>query len=86
MKFGIPIYQGIPTQEYSYKSLGFVKGEYKRGLFDDAGFSMSKALENMADTAKSMNANAVVNTKIHTEGSLVYYDGEAVVFGVMPKE
>ena len=63
-----------------------MKGEYKKGLLDDVGLSISNALENMANNAKSMNANAVIKTKLHTEGSLYYYDGEAVVFDVMPKE
>ena len=86
LKFGIPIYQGEPPQEYPYQSLGYVKGEYKIGFFDDAAFSMSNALENMANNAKSMNANAIIKAKLHTEGSLCYYDGEAVVFDVLPKE
>ena len=85
LKFGIPIYQGEPSQEYPYKSLGDVKGEYKKGLFDDVGLSIYNALENMADNAKSINANAVIKTKLHTEGSLYYYDGEAVVFDVIPE-
>ena len=86
LKFGIPIYQEEPPQEYAYQSLGDVKGEYKKGFFDDVGFAISNALENMANNAKSMNANAVIKTKLHTEGSLYYYDGEAVIFNTMPKE
>lgn len=86
LDFGIPIYQGEPTQEYPYKSLGYVKGEYKKGFFDDAGYIASKALENMANNAKSMGANAVINTKPHNESSVFCYDGEAVVFDVLPKE
>jgi hypothetical protein len=86
LKFGIPIYQGEPSQEYPYKSLGYVKGEYKRRFFDDVAFSISNALEDMANNARSMNANAIIKTKLHTEGSICRYDGEAVVFDVMPKE
>lgn len=86
LKFGIPVYQGAPPQEYSYKSLGYVKGEYKRRFFDDTAFSISNALENMANNAKSMDANAVIKVKLHTEGSLVYYDGEAVIFDKLPSD
>lgn len=86
LDLGIPIYQGEPSPEYSYKSLGYVRGEYKKRFFDDVAFIMSNALEDMANNAKSMNANAVIKTKMHNEGSLVYYDGEAVVFDVMPNE
>lgn len=86
LKFAVAIYQGEPPQEYPYSSLGYVKGEYKSGFFDDAGYSISNALENMASNAKAIGANAVIKTKLHTEGSLCVYDGEAVVFNVIPKE
>lgn len=86
LKFGIPIYQGEPSLDYPYKSLGYVKGEYKKRFFDDVVFSMSNALENMANNAKAMDANAVIKTKLHTEGNLYYYNGEAVIFDIMPKE
>lgn len=52
----------------------------------DSNDIASSALENIANNAKSMNANAVIKTKLHIEGSLYYYDGEAVAFDVMPKE
>ena len=86
LKFGISIYQGEPPQQYSYRSLGYVRGEYKKEFFDNVGFAISNALENMANNAKSMGANAVIKTKLHIEGSPHYYDGEAVIFNVMPEK
>lgn len=85
LKFGIPLYQGIPPEVYSYKSLGDVVGEYKaKFLFDSAASTMSNALENLADKAKELGANAVIKIKSSTTGFSFTYEGEAVIFDELP--
>ncbi len=80
LQFGIPLYQGVPSANYVYKSLGYVRGEYRTKFTDTVVSSLSNALENLADKAKTIGANAVVKIKMHRDGSLIWYDGEAVVF------
>ena len=83
----IPVYAGEPPQNYPYKDLGPVKGEYKKQIMEGSHASITKALENIADNAKAMNANAVIKTQPHMDFFGNYsIDGEAVVFDVMPKE
>jgi hypothetical protein len=84
LKFGIPLYQGVPPENYTYKSLGYIKGEYKNNLFDGAAYIISKALENLANNAKLIGANAVIKIKGHSKGLSFYYDGEAVIFDNLP--
>jgi len=85
LKFAVPTYQGEPPQEYTYKSLGYVKGEYKGNMLDGAVSIMSKTLEKLASNAKEMGANAVIKVKYNTAGiKAAFYDGEAVVFDKMP--
>jgi len=85
LKFEIPLYQGTPPPEYTYKSLGPVKGEYKSTWLDDVGFSMSNALENLAKNAKETQANAVIKVQLNVKARVYTYDGEAVIFDNIPK-
>jgi|GEM_PF-2889644 len=80
LKFGIPLYEGNPPEEYKYKSLGPVKGEYKSTFTDSAASTMSKALENLATKAKDMGANAVIKIEPKSSWSAFTYEGEAVIF------
>ena len=86
LKFEIPLYQGTPPQEYTYKSLGPVRGEYKSTWLDNAGLSMSNALENLAKNAKETKANAVIKVQLNLKDRVYTYVGEAVIFDNMPKE
>ncbi len=83
----IPVYQGEPPKDYPYKNLGPVKGAYTKQFMEGSHASRNKALENIADNAKAMNANAVIKIQPHMGFSgNTSVDGEAVVFDVMPKE
>jgi hypothetical protein len=82
----VPIYQGEPPQQYSYGSIGYIKGQYKAQVFDLPGDKISRALQNMANTAKAMGANGIIKLKLHSGISVVYYEGEAVVFNAMPNQ
>lgn len=86
LKFGIPLYEGAPPDNYIYEGLGHVRGEYKGTFFDSAVFIMSKSLENLADEAKDMGANAVIDIESHNERGVFVHEGEAVVFNELPKE
>ena len=83
----IPVYQGVPPKDYPYKDLGPVKGAYAKQFMGGSHASNNKALEDIANNAKAMNANAVIKIQLHMGFSgNASVDGEAVVFDVMPKE
>lgn len=85
LRLGIPIYQGVPPQEYSYKSLGYVEGEYKMGFWArGVVVAVFNALEDMANNAVSVGANAVIKVKLSSVGRTYYYTGEAVIFDKFP--
>lgn len=86
LKFDIPLYQGLPPGKYSYENLGYVKGEHKGTYSDSAASTIAKALENLANKAKEMEANAVINVESHNKGIIFSYDGEAVIFDKLPDE
>ena len=85
MRYGIPLYESVPPKEYTYKSLGNMKGEYKSTFMDSAGDTISKALENLANKAKSAGANAVIKIEGKTSSSGFIYEGEAVIFDKLPE-
>lgn len=85
-QFDLPIYKGMPPEEYPYQDLGYVKGEYKPEIFDSSGTIISLAFNKIVEEAKRKGANAVINLKEHTERNVFYYDGQAVLFEVLPKE
>lgn len=86
LQFGISLYQGVPPEKYVYKSLGNVRGEYKSGFFDSAVYTISNALEDLANKAKEIGANAVIKIEPRKEGNTFIYEGEAVVFETLPSE
>jgi uncharacterized protein YbjQ (UPF0145 family) len=94
LNYAVAIYQGQPTSEYPYRSLGSVTGYFKGEsniLYSDmVVYVMDKSLEDMANNAKAMGANAVINIKGNAEMGLFkeiyHYTGEAVVFGTLPSD
>ena len=94
LNYAVAIYQGQPPAEYSYHSLGPVTGYFKGEsniLYSDmVVYVMDKSLEDMANNAKAMGANAVINIKGKADIGLFKeaynYTGEAVVFDTLPSE
>lgn len=92
LKLDVAIYQGIPPEQYAYRTLGQVEGHHdetliERAMGESSGYLMSKALEDLANNAKAMGANAVINVRMTVKGFLaskVNYEGEAVVFEQLP--
>jgi len=92
LKLPVAIYQGIPPSQYPYRTLGPVEGHHDKTFTDYAMgessvYLMSKALEALADHAKTMGANAVINVRFATQGFLasrMSYEGEAVIFEQLP--
>ena len=92
LKFDVAIYQGLPPSQYPYRTLGHVEGHHdqtfmERAMGESAGYIMSKALEALANNAKVMGANAVINVRFTAHGFLasrVSYEGEAVIFEQFP--
>jgi len=92
LKFDVAIYQGIPPNQYAYRTLGHVEGHHdqtllERAMGESSGYIMSKALEDLASNAKTMGANAVISVRFTTQGFLasrVSYEGEAVIFEQPP--
>jgi uncharacterized protein YbjQ (UPF0145 family) len=64
--------------------LGIIKGEYKSTFFDSAASTISKALEDLANKAKDMGANAVIKIEPKSSFSSFTYTGEAVIFDKIP--
>jgi len=85
LKLPLPVYQGMPPEEYTYKSLGEVRGEYKNGFFDSVVSSMDKSLEDLVFNAEDMGANAVINIDLNIEKKLFIHTGEAVIFNELPE-
>ena len=88
LRLDVAIYQGTPPPEYHYKSLGQVEGFYPNNFFDMKMMTVARtfaALEDMANRAKAMSANAVINTQLVQSNSKGFrYQGEAVVFEMLP--
>src|SRR3989338_5926172 len=88
LRLDVAIYQGTPPPEYPYKSLGPVEGFYPNNFFDMKLITVARifaALEAMANNAKAMGANAVINTQLVQSNSKGFrYKGEAVVFETLP--
>ncbi|KAF0132542.1 MAG: hypothetical protein FD145_1629 [Candidatus Saganbacteria bacterium] len=87
LELKIPIYEGLPPENCSYKSLGHVTGEYKTErvfLKEGVVVIIFKALSNLADNATAQGANAVINVKGQKKGSGFIYTGEAVIFDTLP--
>lgn len=85
LKLGIPLYQGIPPEQYKYKSLGDVEGEHTSTFFDSTAVTISRALENLAEKAKELGANAVIKIEPQTKGATFIYKGEAIIFEELPE-
>jgi hypothetical protein len=81
--FSIPVFSGTPPPEYPYTSLGQVQGKPKHRIFRIAIDQWAQAVEDMAQQAKAMGANAVINIKGPKIGSGAY-EGEAVIFERLP--
>jgi len=86
LKYGIALYQGAPPDNYTYEDLGPVSGEYKGRFYDSAVFTISEAMRNLADNAKEMGANAVINIEGEPKKGAFHYEGKAVVFEELPKK
>jgi len=94
LNYPVAIYQGQSPPEYSYRSLGPVTGYFKGEsniLYSDMiVYVMDKSLEDMANNAKAMGANAIINIKGNAEMGLFkeiyHYSGEAVVFDTLPPD
>lgn len=82
--FSVPVFSGTPPPEYPYRSLGHVHGKPKHRIFRIAIDQMAQAVEDMAQQAQAMGANAVINVKGPKIGPA--YEGEAVVFETVPNE
>jgi len=86
LAFGIPIYQGVPPNNYPYRSLGPVAGEATGGRVT-VSQRASNALEALANQAKAMGANAIIKVEGHKIGwAGLRYEGEAVVFETLPED
>jgi len=81
--FSVPVFSGTPPPEYPYASLGYVEGKPKQRFLRIAIDQMAQAVEDMAQRAEAMGANAVINVKGPKIGSLAY-EGEAVIFEKLP--
>lgn len=90
LRLDVAIYQGTPPPESPYKSLGPVEGFYPNNFFDMKMITVARifaALEDMANHAKAMGANAVINTQLVQSNYKGFrYRGEAVVFETLPDE
>jgi hypothetical protein len=86
LRFGIPLYEGVPPAEFQYKDLGYLEGKYQGKLFiDSAGSIISNALEDLANKAKAIGANAVIEVEPFNEPNRVFrYTGRAVIFEKLP--
>ena len=82
--FSVPVFSGVPPPEYSYASLGYVEGRPNQRFLRIAIDQWAQAVEDMAQRAKAMGANAVINIKGPKMGSLAY-EGEAVIFERLPE-
>ena len=93
LHYAVPVYQGEPPQEFSYRSLGSVEGYFKGEsnlLYSDMFvYVMSQAMEDMAKNAKAKGANAIINIKGEAEKGFFnrayHYTGEAVIFDRPPE-
>lgn len=87
LQLDVAIYQGTPPAEHPYESLGPVEGFYPNNLFN-MKITVAKifaALEDMANNAKAMGANAVINTHLAQSNYKGFrYTGEAVLFETLP--
>lgn len=94
LEYVVPVYQGQPPEEYGYRSLGPVEGHFKGEnniLYSDSlVYVLSQAMEDMANNAKAMGANAVINIKGEADTGLFkrayHYTGEAVIFDRLPED
>jgi len=86
LKLEIALFEGEPSPEYIYQSLGKVRGDGKRAFMGTTMDTMFAALEAMAKKAVDMGANAVIMIKPVPEGIDFAYEGEAVIFDKIPEE
>ena len=87
LQLNVAIYQGTPPPEYPYESLGQVEGFYPNRFLDGTMVvaKLFTALEAMANNAKAMGANAVINTQLVQSNYKGFcYKGEAVRFKKLP--
>ena len=89
LQLDVAIYQGTPPPEYSYRSVGPVEGFYPN-RFLDPKITVAKifaALEALANNAKALGANAVINTRLAQSNFKGFrYTGEAVIFEALPPD
>lgn len=85
LRFGIPLYQGTPPSQYAYRYLGSVTGEHKSRFSESSAFIISEALEDLANHAKLMGANAVIEVESDYEHGAFRYTGQAVIFDRLPE-
>jgi hypothetical protein len=86
LRYDLPLYQGTPPSQYTYKSLGHIKFT-QNWNFQSAGYNMCAALEGLANKAKAAGANAVIKIEPHPGNRLDFsYDGEAVIFSKLPEK
>ena len=83
LRYALPLYQGTPPSQYTYKSLGQVKNTKNIFLVN----STCDILEDVANKAKAMGANAVIKIEPHPGNRFDFsYDGEAVIFDKLPEK
>ena len=90
LRCAIPLYKGTPSSQYTYKSLGSVENVQKWN-FHSMGEIAFAALEGLANKAKAMGANAVIEVKPNPKGLAkgfgnFGYAGEAVIFDKLPEK
>lgn len=74
----------LRLQNIVIKVWGSLKVNIKVLFFDSAASTISKALEDLANKAKDMGANAVIKIEPKSSSSSFTYTGEAVIFDKIP--
>ncbi|MDP3729913.1 MAG: hypothetical protein Q8R14_00090 [Candidatus Omnitrophota bacterium] len=90
LRCALPLYQGTPSSQYIYKSLGNVENVQKWN-FHSQGEIAYAALEGLANKAKAMGANAIIKVEPNPRGLVKGYGdfgyaGEAVTFDKLPEK
>lgn len=84
LRLDIPIYEGTPNVIYTRIERGMVSG--KAGVSSSAAEQKYRALYNLAEAAKGLGANAVIETVGEATNDGFIYSGRAVSFDIYPPE
>lgn len=81
---GIPVYRGIPPAIYTHVDHGKVTG--KVGAASSVGEQRYRALYNLAEAARAVGANAVIDVEERATDEGLIVSGEAVSFDLYPPD